>query len=73
MTGMAEVTIDEREIHGNLVRFARAGEAGPVLLLVHGIASKASQWHEVMAELGEHYRVIAPDLLGHGAVGQAAW
>ncbi|MCU1587299.1 MAG: alpha/beta hydrolase fold protein [Frankiales bacterium] len=66
MSYMAEVTIDEREIHGNLVRFAQAGETGPVLLLVHGIASKASQWHEVMAELGGHYRVIAPDLLGHG-------
>jgi pimeloyl-ACP methyl ester carboxylesterase len=63
---MAEVVIDERLIHGNLVRFAAAGTEGPVLLLIHGIASRAAQWHDVMATLGEHYRVIAPDLLGHG-------
>ena len=63
---MATVTVDERAIHGNLVRYARAGDAGPVLVLVHGIASRAAQWEKVMADLGEHYRVIAPDLLGHG-------
>ncbi|MCW2544166.1 MAG: alpha/beta hydrolase fold protein [Frankiales bacterium] len=66
MRGMAEVTIEELEIHGNLVRYHRAGTTGPVLLLVHGIASRAAQWYDVMAELGEHYQVIAPDLLGHG-------
>ena len=66
MRGMAEVVVDERLIHGNLVRFATAGTDGPVLLLIHGIASRAEQWREVMAALGDHYRVIAPDLLGHG-------
>jgi pimeloyl-ACP methyl ester carboxylesterase len=63
---MAEVTIDELPVHGNLVRYAHAGSTGPVVALVHGLASRASQWEQVMARLGEHYRVIAPDLLGHG-------
>ena len=66
MSCMAEVTIGERQIHGNLVRYAQAGDSGPVLLLIHGIASRASHWLQVMEVLGEHYRVIAPDLLGHG-------
>ncbi|MCW2499368.1 MAG: alpha/beta hydrolase fold protein [Frankiales bacterium] len=63
---MAEVAVDELAVHGNLVRYAHAGSTGPVLVLVHGIASRAAQWQQVMSRLGEHYRVIAPDLLGHG-------
>jgi pimeloyl-ACP methyl ester carboxylesterase len=63
---MAAVTVDELAVHGNLVRYAQAGTAGPVVVLIHGIASRAAQWHQVMAILGEHFRVIAPDLLGHG-------
>ncbi len=63
---MAEVKIGEHAVHGNLVRYAYAGDSGPVIVLVHGMASRAAQWHQVMSVLGEHYRVIAPDLLGHG-------
>ena len=63
---MATVTVDEIPLHGNLVRYARAGDSGPVVVLVHGIASRAAQWHQVMTLLGEGYQVIAPDLLGHG-------
>jgi pimeloyl-ACP methyl ester carboxylesterase len=63
---MAEVTIGELAVHGNLVRYAQAGTIGPVVVLLHGIASRAAQWQQVMAELGDHVRVIAPDLLGHG-------
>src|SRR6476659_113879 len=55
-------------VHGNLVRYDEAGadSGGPVVVLIHGIASRAAQWHGVMAELGETCHVIAPDLLGHG-------
>ncbi|MCU1594763.1 MAG: alpha/beta hydrolase fold protein [Frankiales bacterium] len=63
---MAEVRVDELSVHGNLVRYAHAGTRGPVVVLIHGIASRAAQWEQVMATLGDHYRVIAPDLLGHG-------
>jgi pimeloyl-ACP methyl ester carboxylesterase len=63
---MAVVTHGEHIVHGNAVRYAQAGDSGPVVVLVHGIASRAFQWEAVMAVLGEHYRVIAPDLLGHG-------
>ncbi|MCA1710944.1 MAG: alpha/beta fold hydrolase [Actinobacteria bacterium] len=55
-------------VHGNLVRYDEAGadSGGPVVVLVHGIASRAAQWNSVMADLGETCHVIAPDLLGHG-------
>ena len=68
LTDMADVVWSELGIHGNLVRYAEAGAgpARPVVVLVHGIASRASQWEQVMAVLGETCHVIAPDLLGHG-------
>lgn len=39
------------------------------MVLVHGIASRGQSWARVLAELaaaGTRYRVLAPDLLGHG-------
>ena len=63
---MAEVRHGELALHGNLVRYAEAGQSGPVVVLVHGIASRAAQWESVMALLGLTCHVIAPDLLGHG-------
>ncbi len=55
-------------VHGNLVRYAEAGAGAdrPVVVLVHGIASRADQWEGVMGRLGRTCHVIAPDLLGHG-------
>ena len=65
---MATVTWSSHTVHGHDVRYAEAGadSGGPVVVLVHGIASRASQWQEVMADLGETCHVLAPDLLGHG-------
>ena len=65
---MTTVTAQSLPVHGNLVRYDEAGadSGGPVVVLVHGIASRAAQWHQVMADLGETCHVIAPDLLGHG-------
>jgi magnesium chelatase accessory protein len=39
---------------------------GPVLLLVHGTAAATHSWRDVMPRLAQHYRVVAPDLPGHG-------
>ncbi|MCW2723334.1 MAG: alpha/beta hydrolase fold protein [Frankiales bacterium] len=65
---MASVTARSLPVHGNVVRYDEAGadSGGPVVVLVHGIASRAAQWHQVMEMLGETCHVIAPDLLGHG-------
>jgi pimeloyl-ACP methyl ester carboxylesterase len=66
--------VAEREIvlHGHRVRFLEAGAPAdrrrprPVLLLVHGITSRADGWRPIMELLARDHHVLAPDLLGHG-------
>ncbi|MDQ3147791.1 MAG: alpha/beta fold hydrolase [Actinomycetota bacterium] len=53
------------DIHGHEVVYRAAG-AGPVVVLVHGMAGSGRTWARVMPQLAEHHTVIAPDLLGHG-------
>jgi pimeloyl-ACP methyl ester carboxylesterase len=55
-----------RTIHGYRRAYRTAG-SGPALLLVHGISDDSSSWLPVMPALAEHFTVVAPDLLGHGA------
>src|SRR5262249_41690633 len=40
--------------------------SGPPLLLVHGLMTSSYSWRYVTHELGEHFRVYAPDLPGSG-------
>ncbi len=40
--------------------------AKPVLLLIHGFPTSSWDWHGVWPYLGEHFRIIAPDMLGFG-------
>lgn len=56
---------EHRVIHGYRRAFRRCGD-GPVLLLLHGIGDSSVAWAPLMPALGEHFTVIAPDLLGHG-------
>ena len=46
--------------------YQRAGW-GPLLVLIHGITASSETWQDVIEPLAEHYTVVAPDLLGHGA------
>jgi pimeloyl-ACP methyl ester carboxylesterase len=52
-------------LHGDRVAYRDEG-AGEVLLLIHGIGGSSSNWRAVIPNLSKRYRVIAPDLLGHG-------
>jgi pimeloyl-ACP methyl ester carboxylesterase len=58
----------EITLHGQQVTFLEAGadSGGPVVVLLHGIASSSRTWAPVLPLLGRHAHVIAPDLLGHG-------
>jgi 2-succinyl-6-hydroxy-2,4-cyclohexadiene-1-carboxylate synthase len=38
----------------------------PTALLLHGFTHTGSSWDPVVAALGERYRVLAPDIRGHG-------
>lgn len=54
------------EIHGVRQAVLDVGTGDEVLLLIHGMAGSAQTWREVLPQLAKKYRVIAPDLLGHG-------
>ncbi len=62
-----ELVHDEIVLHGHRVNFSRAGDAGPVLVLIHGITGSAVTWGDVLPALAVEHTVIAPDLIGHGA------
>ncbi|MFI8301756.1 alpha/beta fold hydrolase [Streptomyces nigra] len=54
-----------RTVHGHRWAFRMAGE-GATVLLIHGIGSSSDTWTDVLPQLAHRFRVIAPDLLGHG-------
>lgn len=58
-------------VHGQPMSYLEAGRQsdGPVVVLVHGLGSNAATWLDLMALLGPHVHVVAPDLLGHGQSG----
>lgn len=39
---------------------------GPALVLLHGYPTGSYDWHAIWPWLQPHFRLIAPDLLGHG-------
>ena len=49
-----------------------AGGEGPPLVLLHGQGEFAGVWMRVIPDLARSYRVIVPDLPGHGASGLGA-
>jgi pimeloyl-ACP methyl ester carboxylesterase len=55
----------EVTLHGHRVRYHRSGD-GPLVVLLHGIASTADTWAPVAGALAARHTVLAPDLLGHG-------
>ena len=74
----APFNVQQRVIHGHRRAYRAGGdqqlERGgtatedrrPSLLLLHGIGDSSASWLPVLPGLAEHFRVVAPDLLGHG-------
>jgi pimeloyl-ACP methyl ester carboxylesterase len=63
MTDMTDLKF--LELHGDRVAYRDAGH-GKVVLLIHGMAGSSATWRSVLPQLAKKYRVVAPDLLGHG-------
>jgi pimeloyl-ACP methyl ester carboxylesterase len=59
---MPTFALDDRELS-----YEDYGGAGPVVMLVHGSPGNGKAWQRVAERLTDRYRVIAPDLPGHGA------
>ncbi|MEU3422928.1 alpha/beta hydrolase [Streptomyces murinus] len=55
-------------VNGVELNVALAG-SGPAVLLLHGFPHTWELWTDIMADLSDHYRVIAPDMRGFGASG----
>ena len=53
------------DLHGNRLAYQDEGQ-GDAILLLHGMAGSSQTWRSVIKPLSRKYRVIAPDLLGHG-------
>ncbi|MDD5435718.1 MAG: alpha/beta hydrolase [Nitrospira sp.] len=50
------------------VSYRDTGKGEP-LVLIHGFCESMEIWDEFVGELSHRYRVITPDLLGHGSTG----
>ncbi len=53
------------DLHGDRIAYRDVG-SGETLLLIHGMAGSSETWRAVIPALSKKYRVVAPDLLGHG-------
>lgn len=47
------------------IRYLEGGR-GPAVVLLHGIFAEKDHWVDFARALGGHYRIIVPDLPGHG-------
>lgn len=54
------------EAAGGLVWHVQEMGQGPALLLLHGTGAATHSWRALMPLLAQRFRVIAPDLPGHG-------
>jgi pimeloyl-ACP methyl ester carboxylesterase len=69
MTGQPRTPARERAVGTNGITLAvtEYGEAGPPLVLIHGIGSRSVSWWPVVDALAARFRLFALDLRGHGA------
>jgi pimeloyl-ACP methyl ester carboxylesterase len=63
--GLPAVETKTVHLHGRAVSYAEGG-AGPLLLLIHGMAGTAENWQSVVEPLALRNTVLAPDFPGHG-------
>lgn len=47
-------------------RFGSVRADAPVAILLHGLTEAGTSWPDLVAHWGDAYRVLAPDLRGHG-------
>lgn len=61
----------QHHVHGGLAYRVAGDQTGEPVVLIHAFASQSTSWNVVAAALaGRGFRVIAPDLRGHG---RSAW
>ncbi len=61
-----EPAVETAGVGGRKIRYAGAGQAGEVVLLVHGYGGDRNSWLFLQEPLAARHRVYALDLPGHG-------
>jgi pimeloyl-ACP methyl ester carboxylesterase len=64
LPGITSQMVDTPRIKTHVLSCGPAG--GTPVLFLHGNASSANFWEEIMLMLPEHFRAVAPDLRGYG-------
>ena len=64
--GSAEPIVETAEADGRKIRYARAGQDGDAVLLIHGYGGDRNSWLFLQEPLAAGRRVYALDLPGHG-------
>lgn len=63
---MASATVRTATLHGHELSYLDRG-GGPTVLFIHGLLGSHRNWAHLVDTLDSGYRVLAPDLFGHGA------
>ncbi|MEK4512728.1 alpha/beta hydrolase [Paenibacillus anaericanus] len=58
--------MDNKVVNGTTIAYQEQGE-GETVVLLHGFCGSSAYWEKVQPLLAEQYRVICPDLRGHGS------
>src|SRR5689334_17676746 len=67
------VTEHALTINGLTIHYRDWGDPQlPPVLVLHGLGAHACSWDQVAAALADRYRIIVPDLRGHGRTSWAA-
>jgi pimeloyl-ACP methyl ester carboxylesterase len=66
LEGGSELAERSLPVKGRTMRYF-VGGTGPPLVLVHGLGGSATNWVELAPLLRPHFRLVIPDLPGHGA------
>lgn len=51
---------------GGMLHYVDVGR-GPAVLFLHGLLGSHASWEHLVHELADDFRIVAPDLFGHGA------
>jgi pimeloyl-ACP methyl ester carboxylesterase len=63
---VATEQVNTAMLNGHEFWYLDSGE-GPAVLFIHGLTSSHRNWAHLVDKLNTDYRVLAPDLFGHGA------
>ncbi len=65
------VQVKHITVNGTDIRYLEMDNpACQTMILLHGLASNSHTWKDVLPALNDHYRILAPDLPGHGYSGK---